>query len=119
MTVYNRTDKPPKHLLKKGDLKTIKDDLEKIYNVHGAVAGGMTGGAVGGVVGAVGGAVIGGIGALVAEDMIEVIEDVLEIEGYTKAEIAEFEKDAKIKSLAKSKKSKKTKNDDSWFGDWW
>ena len=121
MVKYNTSENPPKHILKTGDLKIIKNDLEKIYSVHGAVTGAVSGGALGGVAGAVSGAIVGGVASLVADDMINVIEDVLEIEGYTKAEIAEFEKDAKMKSLAKSKRGKKklTKKDETWFGEWW
>ena len=119
MTVSNKADKPPKHLLKKGDLRVLEKDLLDIDGVSGVVVGGITGGVVGAVGGAVAGLVSGAVIGLVADDVINAIEDDLGIEDYTKAEIAEFERDAKTKSLAKKRTKKTTKPDNSWFGDWW
>jgi chorismate synthase len=129
MTKYNTLENPPKHILKKGDLKHIKDDLEKICHLKGAVAGAVSGGAVAGAGGAVAGAVLGGVGSLIVDDVIDAIEDTFEIEGISKDEIKEFERETKESSLAnvKPKRTKKTnkkmvktkKEDDSWFGDWW
>ena len=106
MTVYNKTEKPPKHLLKKGDLHTLKKDFDNIDGVSGVVVGGITGGVVGAVGSAVTGVLTGAVVGLVADDVINAIEDDLGLENYTKAEIAEFERDAKTKSLAKKKNEK-------------
>ena len=111
MTIYNRDEKPPKHILKKGDLQA----LNGIDNINGIVIGGLTGGAVGAMTGAITGAVVG----LVADDVINTVENDLGVEEFSKADIKLMKKEAKD-SLAK-KKSKKTttKTDNSWFGDWW
>ena len=112
MTIYDREEKPPKHILKKGDLHSLKN----IDTINGIIVGGLSGGAVGAMAGAVTGAVVG----LVATDVINVVEDDLGIEEFSKADIKLMKKEAKEESLAKRKKSKKTtKTDNSWFGDWW
>lgn len=50
MTVYNKVEKPPKHILKRGDLLTVKKNFDKIDGVSGVVVGGLTVGAVSGAV---------------------------------------------------------------------
>jgi len=111
MPIYDKTENPPKHILKKGDLHS----LNNIDSINGIIVGGLSGGAVGAVAGAVTGAVVG----LVDTDVITVVEDDLGIEEFSKADIKLMKKEAKAESLAKKKSKKTTKTDNSWFGDWW
>ena len=109
-----------KHILKKGDLHGIKKDLDKMQNIHGAVVGGVSGGSVGGPAGAVSGALLGGFAELIAEDVINNIEDVLNLEEYSKTEMKNLKRESKAESLAIKRLNKKVvAKDDSWFGGWW
>lgn len=108
MAVYNKEEKPPEHILKKGDIQKVKEYYDNIDNVGSVLVGGLTGGVVD--------AIFGDVSGLVANDVIHAIGDDPELDKYTKKEIKRIKKETKTESLAKEKPIQTA---DTWFGECW